>query len=341
MSYHILVTGGTGYIGSHTVVVLQEAGFEVTIWDNLANSRAEVIGRIERITRQRPRFQQVDLRDPKAMKKALGEVPSPDAVVHFAALKAVEESVRKPLEYYHNNVGGLIHLLQVLDRPVPFLFSSSCTVYGEPDDVPITEAAPFKPPASPYGATKQMSEQILRDVARARNMPVIALRYFNPAGAHPSALIGEYPLQPPTNLVPVITQAAAGLRPEVVVFGNDYPTPDGTPIRDYIHIMDLAEAHRAALERMLGGKMESDFEAFNVGTGRGYSVLEMIRTFEAVNRVKVPHRIGPRRPGDITTIWANPSLAEQKLGWRARLGLEDMLRSAWKWQRALQSTTQA
>ncbi len=331
MKAHILVTGGTGYIGSHTVVVLQTAGFEITIWDNLSNSHVEVIERIAQITGQRPRFQQVDVRSKESMRAALREIPTPDAVIHFAAMKAVEESVRKPLAYYHNNVGGLLALLEVMGS-LPFLFSSSCTVYGEPDEVPITESAPFKPPTSPYGATKQISEQLLYDVATAQSMPTIALRYFNPAGAHPSALIGEYPIQEPTNLVPLITQAAAGLRPEIVVFGNDYPTPDGTPIRDYIHIMDLAEAHRAAIERILHGQMKTNFEAYNIGTGRGYSVLEIIRTFETVNHVAVPYRIGSRRPGDITAIWADPSMAQTTLHWQARLGLEDMLRSAWKWQ---------
>ncbi len=331
----VIITGGTGYIGSHTAVVLIEAGYPVVIWDNLSNSRAEVIDRIQRITGIRPTFQQIDLRRKEQIRQALQAIPMPAAIIHFAALKSVEESVREPLMYYENNILGLLNLLDVLPAETPFLFSSSCTVYGEPDNVPITEEAPFKPAASPYGATKQMSEQILSDMARARRQPVIALRYFNPAGAHPSALLGEFPLQPPTNLVPVMTQAAIGRRDKIIVFGNDYPTPDGTPIRDYIHIMDLAEAHLAALRRMLNHRTDALSEAFNVGTGQGYSVLEMIHTFEAVNGIKVPHEIGPRRPGDITAIWADPSLAAQKLGWKAQRGLEDMLRSAWAWEKTL------
>jgi len=332
----ILVTGGTGFIGSHTVVTLQEAGHEVVIIDNLSNSSASVVDSIQKITGKRPHFIEGDVCD-RATLEGLFSRFSIEAVIHFAAYKAVGESVQKPLMYYHNNVGGLAALLEVMERHSvrSIVFSSSCTVYGEPDHSPVTEQTQRKDAASPYGNTKRICEDILRDVTATGSLGAIALRYFNPIGAHRSGLIGELPLGVPNNLVPYITQTAIGKRQQLTVHGNDYPTPDGTCIRDYIHVVDLAEAHLAALNRALTCAMDERYEVFNVGTGKGNSVLEAIHAFELTSDQKLNYRIGPRREGDITAIWAETTLAEQKLGWRNRLTILDAMRDAWNWEKAI------
>lgn len=332
----ILVTGGTGFIGSHTVVALQEAGHEVVIIDNLSNSNATVVNSIEKITGQRPHFIEGDVCD-RATIEALFSKFEIEAVVHFAAYKAVGESVIKPLMYYRNNVGGLLTLVEAMIQHGvrKMVFSSSCTVYGEPDHSPVTEQTPRKDATSPYGNTKRIGEDILSDVATQGHLEVINLRYFNPIGAHPSGLIGELPLGVPNNLVPYITQTAIGKRQQLTVFGNDYPTPDGTCIRDYIHVVDLAEAHVAALNRIDQQKMESACEVFNVGTGSGTSVFEAIRAFEQASGTKLNYRIGPKRKGDVTAIWAETTLAEQKLGWKSRLTMLDAMRDAWQWELSL------
>lgn len=336
----ILVTGGTGYIGSHTVVELLNKAYEVVIIDDLSNSDISVLDKIERITGERPAFAQLDLRDIHSLQSFISQHTDIQAVIHFAAKKAVGESVEKPLLYYQVNVGGMLNLLDALAefKNMAFVFSSSCTVYGQPDHLPVAEDAPIKPAESPYGNTKQICEEILRDYCAAnKNFSTISLRYFNPVGAHASALIGELPLGVPNNLVPFITQSAAGIRDAIRVFGNDYPTPDGTAIRDYIHITDLAKAHVKALERIIHKQQQSQYEFFNLGTGRGYSVLEVIHAFEQVSGLKLNYQISKRRAGDVEQIYADTRLAEQVLGWKAELSLADMMSSAWKWQQQLKN----
>ena len=329
----ILVTGGLGFIGSHTVVELQNSGYEVVIIDDLSNTRREVLDGIEAITGIVPEFVEMDLRDKKAVVDFFKDREI-DGVIHFAASKAVGESVEKPLLYYENNIGSLVYLLEALiDNNVrSFIFSSSCTVYGQADELPITENAPVKKSESPYGNTKQIGEEILEDVSKSEDLNVIALRYFNPIGAHESAMIGELPLGVPQNLIPFVTQTAAGIREELSVFGDDYPTPDGTAVRDYIHVVDLAKAHISALERLLEGRNKSNMEFFNVGTGKGSSVLEVIKAFESVSGLDLNYRIVGRREGDMTAAFADTSIANKELGWKAELDIDDALRSAWKWQ---------
>ena len=342
MKKTILVTGGTGYIGSHTAVELQQAGYEVIIIDNLSNSNADVVDGIERITGIRPQFEQVDCNDLEGLKKLFGKYNSIDGIIHFAASKAVGESVHKPLLYYRNNLVSLINLLELMPQYniKGIVFSSSCTVYGQPDILPVTEDAPVKPALSPYGNTKQINEEIIRDTIHAgAPFKSIILRYFNPIGAHPSAEIGELPNGVPQNLVPFVTQTAIGLRKELSVFGNDYDTPDGSCIRDYIHVVDLAKAHVIAVERMLENKSEEDIEIFNLGTGRGVSVLELINTFEKVTGSPLNYKIVDRREGDIEKVWANPHHANKVLGWTANETLEATLASAWKWQLRLKGTS--
>ncbi len=336
----VLVTGGLGFIGSHTVVELQQKGYDVLVVDNLSNSTPAVLEGIESITGQKPYFEKLDLRYKDAVQKIFELHPDIEGVIHFAASKAVGESVEKPLLYYENNISSLIYLLKELtNRNINnFIFSSSCTVYGEPDDLPVTEQAPIKPALSPYGNTKQIGEEIINDTVNAyAGFKAIALRYFNPIGAHPSGEIGELPRGIPQNLVPFVTQTAAGIRKELSVFGNDYPTPDGTAIRDYIHVVDLAQAHIIALERLFNNKQKSNFEVFNIGTGQGSSVMEIIKTFEKVTGVPLNYKIVDRRPGDVVAVWADTQLATNELGWQAKLGLEDALRDAWQWQQNLVS----
>ena len=335
MQKKILVTGGTGFIGSHTTIELQNAGYEVIIVDNLSNSNINVLDGIEKISGIRPVFAQIDCSDKEDLEKVIIDNPGISGIIHFAASKAVGESVQKPLLYYRNNIVSLLNLLELMPQYniKGLVFSSSCTVYGQPDILPVTEDAPIKPALSPYGNTKQINEEIIRDTIHA-GVPFksIMLRYFNPIGAHPSAEIGELPIGVPQNLVPFLTQAAAGIRPELSVFGNDYNTPDGSCIRDYINVVDLAKAHVIAIDRMLNDKSDESLEIFNLGTGNGVSVLELINTFEKATGVKVPHKIVGRREGDIEKVWADPKHANEVLGWTAQETLEDTLRSAWKWQ---------
>jgi UDP-glucose 4-epimerase len=336
----ILVTGGLGYIGSHTVVALSEAGYEVVIVDNLSNTRIEVLEGIESIIGRRPTFYELDLRNELQVVELFDKEPSIEGVIHFAASKAVGESVENPLLYYENNLSAFIYLLkQLVVKPKSHLiFSSSCTVYGQADVMPITEKAPIKVAESPYGNTKQIGEEILKDTVKVSSgLSAIALRYFNPIGAHSSAKIGELPLGIPQNLVPFITQTAAGLRKELAVFGDDYPTPDGTCIRDYIHVVDLAEAHVAALTRLVKGESISNYEVFNLGTGKGSSVLEVIESFERVSRSKLPYRIAGRREGDVIQAFADTEKANSVLGWKAKYSLDDALASAWAWERKLRN----
>ncbi|HVS78676.1 MAG TPA: UDP-glucose 4-epimerase GalE [Candidatus Saccharimonadales bacterium] len=333
---NILVTGGAGYIGSHTTVELHDAGYTPIIIDNFVNSEKSVLDNIAKITGQKPVCYEGDFQDEKLLQKVLTEQKI-DGVIHFAAFKAVGESVEKPFKYFNNNVVGLIRLLEVLEKHKikHLVFSSSCTVYGEADKLPLTEDAPVKPAVSPYGATKQMDEVIIKDVtAASSNLCSLALRYFNPIGAHPSALIGELPRGVPTILVPFITQAVAGWRKQLTVFGDDYPTPDGTNIRDYIHVVDLAKAHVKALEYITGQKPKF-YDVINIGTGKGSSVLEVIKTFEKVTGEKVPYKIGARRPGDIIANYADASKAKKVLGWQAEKTLADALADAWRWQQTL------
>lgn len=335
MKRRILVTGGTGFIGSHTVVELQSLGYDVVIVDNLSNSKESVVDSIEKITGVRPAFEKADCTDLNAMNNIFKKYEGIEAIIHFAASKAVGESVEKPLLYYRNNLVSLINLLELM--PVygtkGIVFSSSCTVYGEPDKLPVTEDAPIKPAESPYGNTKQINEEIIRDTVKSGALiSAILLRYFNPIGAHPTALIGELPNGVPQNLIPYLTQTAIGIRKELSVFGDDYNTPDGSCIRDYIYVVDLAKAHVCAIDRILNGKQKEKVEAFNIGTGRGVSVLELINAFEKATGVKVPHKITGRRAGDIEKIWADPKLANEELGWKAETGIEETLRTAWKWQ---------
>lgn len=331
----ILVTGGTGYIGSHTVVELFEAGYTPIIADNLSNSEISVLEGIEKITHQKCTFYQIDVCDKTMLKKLFHKHPNIKGVIHFAASKAVGESVANPLKYYRNNLDSLITLMEVMiEHDVQNLvFSSSCTVYGQPVELPVRESSPVLPALSPYGNTKQIAEEIISDTVQAhKNLKGIALRYFNPIGAHYTGFIGELPLGVPANLVPFITQCAIGLRDKIQVFGNDYNTPDGTAIRDYIHVVDLAKAHVVALNRMIDAKQKNDYEVFNIGTGQGLSVLEIIETFMKVNNITIPYTIVDRRPGDIEKVWADTSFANTELGWKAKLGIEEMLVSAWKWE---------
>jgi len=334
--HKILVTGGLGFIGSHTVVELQNEGFEVVIIDDLSNSTLDVLDKITAITNVKPSFFKIDLKDKTAVTNFFNE-NTIDGVIHFAASKAVGESVEKPLKYYENNIGSLIHLLQQMNAKNVnnFIFSSSCTVYGQADELPITENAPIKPAESPYGNTKQIGEEIIKDTTKISELKAIALRYFNPIGAHESAKIGELPIRVPQNLIPFVTQTAAGLRNELSVFGSDYPTPDGTAIRDYIHVVDLAKAHIIAMQRLLKNNQKKSFEVFNIGTGKGNSVLEVIQSFEKVTGQKLNYKFVDRREGDITAAYADTTIANNELGWKAKLTLEDALLSAWKWQKTL------
>jgi UDP-glucose 4-epimerase len=333
----ILVTGGAGYIGSHTVVELQQHGYDVVIVDNLSNSSIEVLDNIAAITGIKPVFEQFDLADEALTADFFNRYPDLDGIIHFAAYKAVGESMEKPLEYYRNNVKSLINMIDGMKTHgiENLVFSSSCTVYGQPDQLPVTEQAPIKPAWSPYGNTKQMCEDILRFSTQSYPVKAIALRYFNPIGAHHTALIGELPLGVPNNLVPFITQTAIGKRACLSVFGSDYDTPDGTAIRDYIHVVDLAKAHLVAVERMLSGKGRQKLEIFNLGTGTGYSVLEVIKSFEKVSGQKLNYKIVPRRPGDVEKVWANTKFANDELGWKAEKTLDEMMLSAWNWEKSL------
>ena len=338
MKKKILVTGGTGFIGSHTTVELQNAGFDVVIIDNLSNSNIEVLDGIEKITGIRPVFVEGDCTDINTLHKLFTENPGINGIINFAASKAVNESVQKPILYYRNNLNILLNLLDLM--PVygvkGFVFSSSCTVYGEPDENPITESAPTKKATSPYGATKQICEDIITDFIKSgAPIKAILLRYFNAIGAHPSAEIGELPNGVPQNLVPYLTQTAIGVRPMLNVFGNDYNTPDGYCIRDFINVVDLAKAHVKALERMLDDKSDESLEIFNIGTGNGLSVMQLITAFEKATGVPVPYKIVGRREGDIEQIWADPTRANEVLGWKAEATVEDTMRSAWKWQQHL------
>jgi len=365
----ILVTGGAGFIGSHTVVELQNNGFEVVIADDLSNSNESVIEQIAAITKKKPDFEKTDLANEEACKKLFAKHSDIAAVIHFAASKAVGESVEKPLFYYKNNLCSLLNVLEnmALHNITPIVFSSSCTVYGQPKNLPVDEQCPYQPAESPYGNTKQISEEILLDTTKVTSIRAISLRYFNPIGAHETAMIGELPIGVPNNLVPFITQTAAGIREKLLVFGNDYNTPDGTCIRDYIHVVDLAKAHVVALNRLLSRSLREpqgttthgtpqgttphgtpqgmdvealetpapEIEFFNLGTGNGYSVLEVIKSFEKVSGQKLNYQIVGRRAGDIEQIWANPKFANEVLGWKAEKTLDEMMLSAWNWQKKL------
>lgn len=336
MSKLILVTGGTGFIGSHTVVELQQAGYDVVIVDNLSNSKAEVVDNIEKITGVRPLFENFDLADRQATHAFFKKYTNVEAIIHFAAFKAVGESVQKPLEYYRNNLNALMNLLECMKEygVNNFVFSSSCTVYGQPEKLPVTEATPRRPAESPYGNTKAIAEDIIRDFAHVNpQAKCLALRYFNPIGAHPSALIGESPVGVPNNLVPYITQTAAGIRKELSIFGDDYNTPDGTPIRDYINVVDLSKAHVVAIDRLISAKNKSNYEYFNIGTGNGYSVMELVNAFMKSTGVELPYKIVGRRAGDIEKIWADTTLANNELGWKAEKSIEETLLSAWNWEK--------
>jgi UDP-glucose 4-epimerase len=338
MKKKILVTGGTGYIGSHTAVELIEAGYEVIIIDNLSNSEAEVVDKIEKITGIRPLLEVFDLCDENRTELFFRNMHEIAAIIHFAAYKAVGESVRKPLEYYRNNLVSLMNLLNAMQKygTVNIVFSSSCTVYGQPEKLPVTENAQLQAATSPYGNTKQICEEIIRDTTISSDtIKAISLRYFNPIGAHPSALIGELPRGIPENLVPYITQTAIGLREELKVFGNDYDTPDGSCIRDYLHVSDLAKAHVVAVKRLLEKKNKKDYEVFNLGTGKGVSVLEAIHSFERVTGIKLKYKIASRRDGDIVRIWADPSLANRELGWKTVYSLDECMETAWAWEKQI------
>ncbi|MBS3994053.1 MAG: UDP-glucose 4-epimerase GalE [Bacteroidetes bacterium] len=332
----ILVTGGLGFIGSHTVVELQNEGFEVLIIDNLSNTTIDVLDKITSITQIKPSFFNFDLKDKTAVQDFFNS-NDVDGIIHFAAYKAVGESVHIPLDYYENNIISLTNILQEMKvrNLSNFIFSSSCTVYGQADELPITENAPVKPAESPYGNSKKINEEIIADAVKAHKFKAISLRYFNPIGAHASAKIGELPIGVPQNLIPFITQTAAGIRHELSVFGSDYPTPDGTAIRDYIHVVDLAKAHIAALNRLLKNQQKNNYEVFNVGTGKGSSVLEVINAFEKVSKTKLNYKIVGRRSGDITAAYADTTLANNELKWKAELSLEDALLAAWNWQKTL------
>lgn len=337
----ILVTGGLGYIGSHTSVELIQQGFEIIIVDDLSNSSTEVLDSIKKITGFSPEFIKLDLRDKKEVNRLFEDHPDLGGIIHFAAFKAVGESVNKPLEYYENNIGSLIYLLQAIEsigQKFSFIFSSSCTVYGQADQLPITEQAPIKKAESPYGNTKQIGEDILYDNTRSNALlKVISLRYFNPIGGHSSIEIGELPKGKPQNLVPFITQTAAGIHEKLNVFGDDYPTFDGTCVRDYIHVVDLAKAHVIGLIRMMTDEQSESFEVFNLGTGKGNSVLEVIKTFEKVSGVALTYEIVDRRPGDIVEAYADTTKANKILGWQAENDLEEALKTAWEWEKKIRN----
>jgi UDP-glucose 4-epimerase len=338
----ILVTGGTGYIGSHTVVELQNKGYEVVIVDNLSNSYEYVVDQIEKITSKRPTFYNFDLVDESKTSAFFKENSDLSGIIHFAAYKAVGESMEKPLLYYRNNLQSLINILNGMKENSieNLVFSSSCTVYGQPDELPVKETSPIKEAWSPYGNTKQMSEQIIRFAVEAYHLKSISLRYFNPIGAHSSALIGELPIGIPNNLVPFITETAIGKREKLKVFGSDYNTPDGTAIRDYIHVVDLAQAHVVAVDRMTHKISPKPFEVFNLGTGNGFSVLEVIKSFEKSTGQKLNYEIVDRRPGDIEKVWADTSYANEVLGWKAQRGIDEMMSSAWNWELELRNKQQ-
>lgn len=342
MHKKVIVTGGTGYIGSHTAVELITEGFDVVIIDNLSNSDISVLDGIHAITGATPKFYNADTCDSSRLSEIFRAEGRVDAIIHFAAYKAVGESVRKPLDYYRNNLTSLINLLDMMERhntPV-LVFSSSCTVYGQPDVLPVTEASPVKEAASPYGYTKQAGEIIIRDTMASRpDHKAVSLRYFNPIGAHPTAHIGELPRGVPENLVPYITQTAIGLRDELKVFGTDYDTPDGSCIRDYLHVVDLAKAHVVALKRLLDGENKTNYEVFNLGTGTGVSVLEAIAAFERATGVKVRYILTDRRAGDIEKIWADPSLANRELKWKTEISLDDAMETAWRWENKIKKQT--
>jgi len=336
----ILVTGGLGFIGSHTVVELQNEGFEVVIIDDCSNSSEEVLEGITAITGKTPIFERLDLKEKAAVEEFFKKYEDIEGVIHFAASKAVGESVDLPLLYYENNIGTLVYLLKQLSSKSrsSFIFSSSCTVYGQADKMPITEDAPVKAAESPYGNTKQIGEEIIRDTCKVTpGLNAIALRYFNPMGAHPSVEIGELPIGVPQNLIPFITQTGAGLREQLSVFGDDYPTTDGTCVRDYIYVVDLAKAHVVALQRLIAGNNKTNYEVFNVGTGKGSTVLEVIQSFEKVSGKKLNYKIVDRRPGDITSAYADTTLANNELGWKARYSLDEAMKSAWDWEQKIRS----
>ncbi|MCF6296864.1 MAG: UDP-glucose 4-epimerase GalE [Flavobacteriaceae bacterium] len=333
----ILVTGGLGFIGSHTVVELQNEGYEVVIIDDLSNSTIDVLDKIISITGKEPLYENLDLKNQESVQQFFKKHNTIDGIIHFAASKAVGESVEKPLKYYHNNISTLIYVLEGMksNKVNNFIFSSSCTVYGQADVMPITEDAPFKTAESPYGNTKQIGEEIIFDTTKVSNLNAIALRYFNPIGAHESAKIGELPIGVPQNLIPYVTQTGAKIREQLSVFGGDYPTPDGTAVRDYIHVVDLAKAHIAAMKRLLENKNNASFEVFNIGTGTGSSVLDVIKAFEKVSGEPLNYKIVDRREGDITEAYADTTLANKELNWQTELNLEDALATAWKWQQTL------
>ena len=337
----ILVTGGLGFIGSHTTVELIKAGFEVVIIDDLSNSQLFILDNIEKISGVKPAFYKIDMKDNEKLSDFFNTEKNIDAVIHFAASKAVGESMYKPLKYFRNNIFSLVNLLDAMEMHEirNIVFSSSATVYGDPEILPATENTPFQPALSAYGSTKQMGEDIFQKVAATGKIDVIALRYFNPVGADSSALLGELPIGTPNNLMPFVTQVAAGIREKLIVFGNDYDTPDGTCIRDYIHVTDLAIAHIKSCERLLNNAVENNFEVFNIGTGNGTSVLEIIQAFEKYNNIKLNYTIGERRPGDAPSIYADVSLASRVLGWKSALGLKEMVTSAWEWQKKIPELT--
>lgn len=341
MKSKILVTGGAGYIGSHTAVALANAGYEPVLVDNFVNSSKSVLEGLKQILQAEPTFYEADCTDKQQMEAIFKKEGNIRGVIHFAAYKAVGESVAEPVKYYQNNLGSLLVLLELMEQygVAELVFSSSCTVYGQPDELPVTEQSPTKPANSPYGRTKQMCEDMLRDtVASGRTLKTVALRYFNPVGAHPSGLIGELPSGVPNNLIPFVTQTAAGLRKKITVFGDDYNTPDGTCIRDYIHVMDLADAHIKAFEYLRDRSEASFYDVVNVGTGQGNTVLEVIRTFEEVSGQSLNYELGPRRPGDVEQVWADVAKANAALNWKTQHSLEDALRDAWRWQQNLEKT---